>query len=77
MTALQQHQPQFYQGLCQSVSPEDQDVIQSVVTKAEQSMMAQMALAQQHGANLAQAQAQAMATQQGQPGVNGGGAQGS
>jgi len=63
---MQQHQPQFYQGLCQSVPPEDQEVIQSVVTKAEQNMMAQMTLAQQQGANLNQH------NQQGPPGPNGG-----
>lgn len=51
---IQTDQPQFYTELCQQITADDMAVIQGAVTKAEQTVMEQMALAQQQGANLQQ-----------------------
>lgn len=51
---MQSEQPQFYTQLCQQITADDMSVIQGAVTKAEQTVMEQMALAQQQGANLQQ-----------------------
>lgn len=51
---MQTEQPQFYTELCRQITADDMTVIQGAVTKAEQTVMEQMALAQQQGANLQQ-----------------------
>ena len=51
---MQSEQPQFYTELCRQISAEDMGVIQGAITKAEQNVMEQMAMAQQQGANLQQ-----------------------
>lgn len=51
---MQSEQPQFYTELCQQITAEDMGVIQGAITKAEQNVMEQMAMAQQQGANLQQ-----------------------
>ena len=53
---MQREQPQFYTELARQISADDMDIIQAVVTKAEQTAMEQLALAQQQGANLQQLQ---------------------
>ena len=49
---MQREQPQFYTELARQISADDMAVIQAAVTKAEQTAMEQLALAQQQGANL-------------------------
>lgn len=51
---MQTEQPQFYTELCRQITADDMTVIQGAITKAEQTVMEQMALAQQQGANLQQ-----------------------
>jgi len=49
---MQQEQPQFYTELARQISADDMGMIQAAITKAEQTAMEQLALAQQQGANL-------------------------
>lgn len=51
---MQSEQPQFYTELCQQITADDMGVIQGAITKAEQNVMEQMAMAQQQGANVQQ-----------------------
>ena len=49
---MQTEQPQFYTELCSQITADDMGVIQGAITKAEQTVMEAMAMAQQQGANL-------------------------